>query len=69
MGELEGKVAFVTGAGSGVGVGIALALAKAGASIGLMGRTKRDAGGNQGQADALGAKSLVCVGDCTIRAM
>ena len=40
MGELEGKVAFLTGAGSGVGVGLALALAKAGAAIGLMGRTR-----------------------------
>ena len=26
MGELEGKVVFLTGAGSGVGVGLALAL-------------------------------------------
>ena len=35
MGELEGKVVLLTGAGRGVGVGIALALAKAGATLGL----------------------------------
>ena len=54
MGELEGKVAFLTGAGSGVGVGIALALAKAGASIGLMGRTQRNARANPCQAQCAG---------------
>jgi NAD(P)-dependent dehydrogenase (short-subunit alcohol dehydrogenase family) len=67
MGELEGKVAFLTGAGSGVGVGIAMALGKAGASIGLMGRTRETLERTKGMLDELGAKSLVCVGDCTVR--
>lgn len=67
MGELEGKVVFLTGAGSGVGVGIALALGKAGASIGLMGRTRETLEQTRAKLDALGVKSLVCVGDCKER--
>ena len=67
MGELDGKVAFLTGAGSGVGVGIALALAKAGASVGMMGRTKETLEETKAKLDALGAKSMFMVGDCTIR--
>ena len=63
MGDLEGKVAFLTGAGRGVGVGIALALAKAGASIGMMGRTRETLEETKAKLDALGAKSLICVGD------
>ena len=39
MGELEGKVALVTGGGQGVGQGIALALAKAGVKVAVTGRT------------------------------
>ena len=33
MGSLDGKVAFITGAGSGIGRGVAERLAKEGASI------------------------------------
>ena len=36
MGKLEGRIAFVTGAGRGVGRGIALAMAAEGAQIGLV---------------------------------
>jgi 2-hydroxycyclohexanecarboxyl-CoA dehydrogenase len=39
MGQLNGKVALVTGAGQGVGRGIARALAMEGAAVGLVGRT------------------------------
>ncbi|HEY9332527.1 MAG TPA: SDR family oxidoreductase [Streptomyces sp.] len=39
MGNLEGKVAVITGAGQGVGQGIALALASEGASVAVLGRT------------------------------
>lgn len=63
MKELDGKVAFVTGAGRGVGVGIALALAKAGAVVGLFGRTRSTLEETHGKLQALGARSLVCVGD------
>lgn len=40
MGNLEGKVALITGAGQGIGQGIALALAKEGAVIAVAGRTE-----------------------------
>lgn len=40
MGTLEGKVAFITGAGQGVGQGVAFALAREGASIAVTGRTE-----------------------------
>ncbi|MEV5647340.1 SDR family oxidoreductase [Nocardia sp. NPDC052254] len=40
MGKLDGKVAFITGAGQGVGRGVALALAKEGAAIAVVGRTE-----------------------------
>lgn len=39
MGELDGKVALITGAGQGVGQGIAFALAAEGAAIAVSGRT------------------------------
>src|SRR5207248_181478 len=68
MAELEGKVAFLTGAGRGVGVGIALALAKAGAAVGLMGRTRETLEETHAKLQALGARSLVCAGDVGVRA-
>jgi NAD(P)-dependent dehydrogenase (short-subunit alcohol dehydrogenase family) len=40
LGELDGKVAIVTGGGRGVGRGIALALAKAGADVVVAGRRR-----------------------------
>lgn len=67
MGVLDGKVVFLTGAGSGVGVGLALALGKAGATIGMMGRTRETLENTKSMLDELGVKSLVNVGDCTIR--
>lgn len=39
MGELDGKIALITGAGQGVGQGIAFALAAEGAAIAVSGRT------------------------------
>ena len=68
MGELDGKVAFLTGAGRGVGVGIAVALAKAGATIGLFGRTRETLEQTSAAIAELGASSLVCVGDTGVRA-
>lgn len=40
MGQLDGRLAIVTGAGQGVGRGIALALASEGAAVALIGRTE-----------------------------
>jgi NAD(P)-dependent dehydrogenase (short-subunit alcohol dehydrogenase family) len=40
MGTLDGKVAFITGAGQGVGQGIAFALAREGAAVAVTGRTE-----------------------------
>ena len=67
MGELDGKVAFLTGAGRGVGAGIAVALAKAGATIGLFGRTRKTLEQTSAKITELGASSLVCVGDTGVR--
>lgn len=63
MNELEGKVAFLTGAGRGVGVGIATALAKSGAAIGLFGRTRKPLEGTAKEIAELGGQTVVCVGD------
>jgi 2-hydroxycyclohexanecarboxyl-CoA dehydrogenase len=68
MGEPEGEVAFLTGAGRGVGVGIAMALAKAGYSVGLFGRTRETLEQTAARIAALGGRSLVCVGNMSIRA-
>jgi NAD(P)-dependent dehydrogenase (short-subunit alcohol dehydrogenase family) len=68
MRELEGKVAFLTGAGRGVGVGIAMALAKAGASIGLFGRTRETLEQTAAKVTEAGSRSVVCVGDVGVRA-
>jgi NADP-dependent 3-hydroxy acid dehydrogenase YdfG len=68
MGELDGKVAFLTGAGRGVGAGIAVALAKAGATIGLFGRTRETLEQTSAKITELGASSLVCMGDTGVRA-
>lgn len=68
MGELEGKVAFLTGAGRGVGVGIAMALAKAGAKIGLFGRTRETLEETSAKLTELGCENRVYVGDVGIRA-
>ncbi|MEE2061216.1 SDR family NAD(P)-dependent oxidoreductase [Rhodococcus artemisiae] len=40
MGTLDGKVAFITGAGQGVGQGVAFALAREGAAVAVTGRTE-----------------------------
>ncbi len=68
MQELEGKVAFLTGAGRGVGAGIAMALAKAGAAIGLFGRTRETLEQTAAKIAELGGRCVVCVGDVGVRA-
>jgi 3-oxoacyl-[acyl-carrier protein] reductase len=63
-GELEGKVAIVTGAGRNIGRAVALALADGGASILVNARTNRDeADAVAREIKAKGGKALVHIGD------
>jgi meso-butanediol dehydrogenase / (S,S)-butanediol dehydrogenase / diacetyl reductase len=55
MGELDGKVTVITGAGSGIGRGIALVLARRGADLIL---TDLDQGRAQAVADEVGGTAL-----------
>jgi len=63
MGNLEGKVALVTGAGQGVGQGIALALAAEGAAIAAVGRTESKLLETARQVRERGSRALTIVGD------
>lgn len=58
MGNLDGKVAIVTGGGRGVGRGIALALAGAGASVAILELDPATAKTTAGDIDALGVRGL-----------
>ena len=62
MKRLEGKIAWVTGAGSGIGEAAAIALADEGASVVLTGRTP---GKLAAVAGRLGASAAVEAGDLT----
>ena len=64
MGELNGKVAIVTGAGRNIGRAIALALAEAGASIVVNARSNRaEADAVAREIEARGSTALVHIGD------
>jgi len=60
MAELDGKVAWITGAGSGIGEAAALALAAAGATVVLTGRRAEKL---QQVAERIGAAAHVAPGD------
>ncbi len=61
---LQGKVAFVSGAGKNIGRGIALALARDGATILVNGRSDRAAVDRVvGEIEAAGGKAVVAIGD------
>jgi NAD(P)-dependent dehydrogenase (short-subunit alcohol dehydrogenase family) len=64
--SLEGKTAFVTGAGSGIGQRIAVGLAEAGASVGCFDLAS-SAGLNETikRIEALGCRALALTGDVT----
>ncbi len=64
--SLEGKIAFVTGAGSGIGQRIAMGLAEAGASVGCFDLAS-SSGLNETvkQIEGLGCRALALTGDVT----
>lgn len=68
MGELNGKVAVVTGAGQGVGRGIALALARAGAKLVVVGRTLEKCERTVGEIVEAGGEALALACDVGNRA-
>lgn len=65
MENLEGKIAWVTGAGSGIGEGAALALARAGMTVVLSGRRKEALQAVAERITKAGGKAAVQVADVT----
>lgn len=61
--KLEGKIAFVTGAGRGIGRACALELAKAGARVVLAARTEPEINRVAGEIEAMGREALALVVD------
>ncbi len=66
MGNLDGKVALVTGAGQGVGRGIAMALTREGAAIAVVDRNSDTARETLGLVQDAGGRGVVHV--CDVRA-
>ncbi|MFM8699874.1 MAG: SDR family oxidoreductase [Hyphomicrobiales bacterium] len=69
MGKLEGKVAWITGAGSGIGEATAHAMAKEGAIVALTGRRKEPLDAVAHMIEKAGGKALVEPGDVMDKAM
>lgn len=65
MSNLNGKVAWVTGASSGIGEAAALALAKEGAAVALTGRRRAGLEALAARIRAQGGKATVAAGDVT----
>jgi len=64
--SLEGKTAFVTGAGSGIGQRMALGLAEAGASVGCFDLpSSKGLNGTVEQIKGLGREAIALTGDVT----
>ncbi|MDE2200886.1 MAG: SDR family NAD(P)-dependent oxidoreductase, partial [Rhodospirillales bacterium] len=68
MGNLQGKVAWITGAGSGIGEAAAIALAAAGAHVVLTGRRRDPLVAVAGRIRDAGGKAEVEAGDMTVAA-
>ena len=69
MAQLDGKVAWVTGAGSGIGEAASLALARAGAKLVLTGRRENALQTVAARIEAMGGTALVAAGDVTKSAL
>lgn len=65
MGQLDGKVAIITGAGTGIGKGIARAFAREGATLILAGRNRQHLEQTAGEAQEIGAQCMVVPTDVT----
>ena len=65
MGQLDGKVAIVTGSGRGIGQQVALRLARDGANIVVNDLDDEPARETIGMIEALGRKAVACNGDVT----
>ena len=65
--SLEGKIAFVTGAGSGIGQRIAVGFAEAGASVGCFDLARSSSGLNETltKIEEAGQRGVVLTGDVT----
>jgi NAD(P)-dependent dehydrogenase (short-subunit alcohol dehydrogenase family) len=61
--ELEGRTAFVTGAGSGLGKAAAIRLAAEGADVAVLSRDKEEIEATAAEVEKLGRNALAIVGD------
>ncbi|WP_085520641.1 3-ketoacyl-ACP reductase [Tuberibacillus sp. Marseille-P3662] len=61
--DIQGKVAYITGAGSGIGRATALQLAKESVNVGLIARTESKLKEVAKEAESLGVKASVAVAD------
>ena len=68
MGEFDGQVALVTGAGSGIGRAVALRLARGGCDVGLFDRDVDGTGETERLIAALGRKAVSTIGNVANRA-
>ncbi|MCA9511907.1 MAG: SDR family oxidoreductase [Myxococcota bacterium] len=66
MGNLDGRVAIVTGAGRGIGRGVALALAKEGADVAIAELDPATAAAVADEVRALGRRALALPGDIAL---
>lgn len=64
---LQGKTAFITGAGRGIGHGIALAFAREGCDVAVLARTRSEVERTAGEVRALGRAAPALVGDVADR--